>query len=471
MKIKDELKTRQTVGGVNLPKLKGTVSVQLFNAKTGELEKEVKGENIVTNIIAQAYASNYCGMLNYDMLKSIKDVFFGGILCFRNALTESADTMYPPNSHDNPVIAHAGQTTYESAEADLTRGIPNDRETGRITNGFQWVWEFPTTQGNGTISALGMTNKDCGDMWLKHTYESALYGGINSKNAVQGTSTLMPVIFDDVNGFAYAFYTSGTTLTVRKFTSYGSMRNIGLFESPLCEISTTDTCDYTDYTYTISDVTRGKVISYNGNIHVLVPNTSSISRTIIDTSDMSSTSDTISLNGVTLDTSVNTVGNGGSGLYLVPYELTSNGYLVMAGTNKVYFINYTNHSDVRSIDITATKLVGVIALGEWAIFLPYGENTIAYYSDGYEVTEIAYQKYNSTGSWAWACYYHAIKQIDSAIRLKACPMNGAVAKYNAHCELFKQFLSTVKNLESPVTKTATQTMKITYSITEVEEES
>ena len=43
MKIKDELKTRQTVGGVNFPKLKGTVSVQLFNAKTGELEKEVKG--------------------------------------------------------------------------------------------------------------------------------------------------------------------------------------------------------------------------------------------------------------------------------------------------------------------------------------------------------------------------------------------------------------------------------------------
>ncbi|MCR5059691.1 MAG: hypothetical protein K6A80_01535 [Saccharofermentans sp.] len=466
LKAKDTMR-KAPVQIPKLTKLKGKVSVQLFNAETGELEQETEGENLVTNVIANSFASNYCGVLHYDLFKPIKDVFFGGILCFQSPLTEVATNMYPPISHDNPVVAHAGQTTYSSADADSTRGLPNDIESGRITGGYKWVWDFPATQGNGTISALAMTNKDVGDMWLGASYTGSLNG--NSPDTTRGASTLMPVIFDDTNGIAYAFYTSGSTLTVRKFTSYGSIEGVGLFETPLDEKNLTDNSDYTDYTYTISNITRGKVLYYNGNIHVLVPNTSSISRVIIDTSDMSSTSDTINLSGVTLDTSTNTVGNGASGLYLVPYELTDDGYLVMAGTDKVYFINYTNSADVRSINLTATKLVGVVALGKWAVIIPYTDQNIAYYTDGYTYRQITLYAYDSTGSWAWAMFYRGIKQIDSPIRIKALPMSNNTGKNAVQAELFKQFLSTVKNLDNAVTKTATQTMKITYSITEVQE--
>ena len=465
LKAKDTMR-KAPVQIPKLTKLKGKVSVQLFNAETGELEQETEGENLVTNVIANSFASNYCGVLHYDLFKPIKDVFFGGILCFQSPLTEAATNMYPPTSHDNPVVAHAGQTTYSSADADSTRGLPNDIESGRITGGYKWVWDFPATQGNGTISALAMTNKDVGDMWLGESYNGSLNGG---SPYGYGASTLMPVIFDDTNGIAYAFYTSGSTLTVRKFTSYGSMENIGLFETPLSEMSLTENGDYTDYTYTISNITWGKVLYYNGNLHILVPNTSSISRVIIDTSDMSSSSDTINLSGVTLDTSENSVGNGASGLYLVPYELTDDGYLVMAGTNKVYFIKYTNSADVREVSLTATRLVSVIALGKWAVIVPYSSDNIAYYTDGYTYRQISLYAYDSTGSWAWACFYRAIKQIDSPIRVKALPMSNGSGKGKAQGELFKQFLSTIKNLDNPVTKTATQTMKITYSITEVQE--
>lgn len=511
MNIKDT-SSRKNVGGISLKKLKGEVKLQLFDAKTGKLEKEVKGENLVTNAIANSFASNYGGKLNYDKLKPIKDVFFGGILCFKEALTADADSFYPPTTHDNPVTAHAGQDG--TITEDYTRGYKNTLETHKITNGFQWCWEFNSSQGNGKISALAMCPPDFGDFWIYDDFTAATPSGSNSYDSVGTNNTIAPVICDDVNHVAYAFIVSDSTLTVRVLFSWGLRENIGLFEVPFDDTNAIENNSYQDFTYTISNIGRGKVLFKDGNIHILVPNSGDISRYILkgitiwnttasyvendvvvkdgilyratastsgawdDTkwttaSTYAMTNDTISLPAaITLNTSTNRVGNNNANpLTVVPIELTSDGYLVLLGTSKLYFINYTNTADYREVSCSYNvATAGTVALGKWIVFIPYGSDNVCVYSDGYVINELSLASYDSTGSWAWAVFYRPVKQIDSPVRMKLLFSSQGLAKSKAQGEFYKMFLSTIKNLDEAITKTATQNMKITYSITEVEEE-
>lgn len=85
--FKDVVKTKE-INGVKIPKLKGEVVVRLFDEKTGKLEKEVHGENMVTDAVEDIFKSNYFGLLDYNSLMPISDELFGGVLCFRNELTE-----------------------------------------------------------------------------------------------------------------------------------------------------------------------------------------------------------------------------------------------------------------------------------------------------------------------------------------------------------------------------------------------
>ena len=526
MRVSDNITSSISLSTPRIPELEGKVKVELFDAKTGELKEEIEGHNIVTNVIANSFASNYCGKLNYDILKPIKDIFYGGILCFENPLTIDANNMYPPTSHDNPVIAHAGQTTYSSADADGTRGLPNDIESGKIPNGYKQVWDFPATQGNGTISALAMTNPDVGDWWIhgQNTYDINIpsYQTANEGGLGIVTRPFMPILCDDTVNRAYAIYVNGTTVTLRVYTDFAQINGVGMFNKPTVENTETDV--YTDYTYTITDATRGKVLFYNGNIHILVPksNRSDITRTIIyvgydnfsNTKTYAvddcvwyngtlykciiavetagsftpanwtsitpvSTSSDLGLANVTLSLGDN---YSGEQYYLsktMPViELTSDGYLPILGNTLIYFINYSNFADIRSVAHslgTDAPTVFTLTFGKWAVLSSFDEarNNKAVYTDGYVLNSVS-GTFNITVSNWWSFSYYSTKQIDSPVRLKRWFYNrsdGAGGGGFTQCDLFKPFLSTVKNLPSSVTKDSTMTMKITYTITEVEEES
>ena len=461
------------IGTPKLPTLKGRFCIELFDAETGEKQDEYVKDNMVTDAVAQAFASNYGGKLNYDMLKPIMDVFFGGIFCFQNALTESASNIYPPSSHDNPVIAHAGQTTYSSADADTTRGLPNDVESGVITGGYKRVWDFPATQGNGTIAALGFVHSSIGDCWnssLDSNTNIAVDGGSNSQDS-SGEGSRMPTLFDDANDIAYAFYKTSTGIKIRKFDSYGIISGVGLLQSTI-NVNVAD-ANYTDYEYTISNSGRARVMLYNGDIHILIPNASTISRYIIDTSDMSMSSDTITPNLGSGSFLTSDVTFGGSGSNPAIIELSDTGEIAFVGTNnKIYVFDYTSAVNIREVAASSSTeyaIMDTLCFGKWFVFPIAGSFNTALLTDGYICYTVAL---NSTSGSDWGYhggYYRAHHTVNSAIRLKSANAFRAISSRMPQCELFKLFMATVKNLESPVTKTATQTMKITYSITEVEE--
>lgn len=143
--------------------LKGKSVIELTDVHTGE--KEVyEDTNLVTDAVMDILNTNLMGLLynntsfngsNGENWKlPLKKNIMGGILIYQNEIEESADNYYAPM--DNPLIGYASDNANNTE--DVRRGSRNLTESKEVDNGYRFVWDFQTSQANGTISAICMTN-------------------------------------------------------------------------------------------------------------------------------------------------------------------------------------------------------------------------------------------------------------------------------------------------------------------------
>lgn len=464
MEIKETMKL-PGAGNIKLPKIKGRVNIQLFNEKTGALEAETHGENMATDAIQKIFGDNIFGLVNYYELLPIKDVLLGGVLCFRDPLTEDAGNIYPPTTNVNPVTAHAGQTTYDQAGDDNTRGNPNNIESGAVSGGFKHVWDFASTQGNGLISALALTNSDCGDYWLNNGNKLApvhLFGRSNLVGgSVNDNNYVMPLFYDETNNCAYALFGASTGLTIRKYKDYSALNAVGINETILSYNGPIEATAhvYEDHNLTLANNIFGYrylFLEADQEIHALYYGNGSIVRHIIDLSDFTMTRSDMTVSGANMTTSYNTTYPCCRAAYL-----DDNGFLYApkSGGNTMYKIEYSNPSNVTELTGTATvnTQAEIITFGGFA-YNPFG-GTIA---DGTRVVQV-----NRPEPMAASASVHNYEPFTK-------PTNGLTTmndflNNSEHTGLYagfwKLFLATIFNLETPITKTSTQTMKVTYTIT------
>lgn len=133
---------------------RGRTTIQLFNAKTGELEQEIMSENVINNWIAKdAYDIAFRGYVN-----SYKtDLFaspFSYLLLTDAAIPENADA----KELVGRIVGWSDRTVYSGS---LTkRGTLNTAESwysNRTTAGktqAHLVFDFPTHAANGTIRTV-----------------------------------------------------------------------------------------------------------------------------------------------------------------------------------------------------------------------------------------------------------------------------------------------------------------------------
>ena len=143
--------------------LKGKSVIELTNIKTGEKERH-EDCNLVTEAVQDVLSVNLMGMLynntyfngNYGegWMLPLKKNIMGGILLYQEELEEKTDNIYAPYS--NPLIGYASDDANNTE--DVKRGSRNLTESKEIDNGFRFVWDFATSQANGTISAIALTN-------------------------------------------------------------------------------------------------------------------------------------------------------------------------------------------------------------------------------------------------------------------------------------------------------------------------
>ena len=148
-------------------KLHGHIKLKLYNSLSGNLEKVVEGDNIITKVVPDIMKNNLLGMADFSKITGNEGLFkewFGGVVCYNQQHANlNANDYWMPNSSDNPVIAHAGMTPIDiDHDDDMTRGQAVGSSFIRTANSMKLVWEWGPTHGNGIIRALSLTHSDTG---------------------------------------------------------------------------------------------------------------------------------------------------------------------------------------------------------------------------------------------------------------------------------------------------------------------
>lgn len=144
---------------------KGHTRIELRNVETGETEV-YEDDNLVTQAIDRiinmemsinAAPNDYCLPVRAKAL--------GGIMLFDDELEEDVENIH------FPVDAHlVGYASTDVNTSDSHRGSYNSVESYSTENGRVDVWDFGTSQANGTIKAVARTSSYGGANPLRYMY-------------------------------------------------------------------------------------------------------------------------------------------------------------------------------------------------------------------------------------------------------------------------------------------------------------
>ena len=490
--------------------LKGTAIIELAEADGSK--KTYKHDNMITNAPADLCKSNRGEMATILKMMSNGDSYaktlFGGILLFNDTLNTDAGDYFLPSGK---ITGYASQSAYTGL--DTARGSMNEAESGLQEDGsYKFVWDFSTSQGNGVIKSLALCPNIMGEIGATETVVSSerkSFTNINSQTAPFDSNGEMLNNNSVLDGLATPYYLFliaeldgvGYAVWTDNLESYNGnnhiLKNGGIlyiyrFSLGVDKVTLTDKAgqatyidrvdvqlptDFTADLYSPGYNTQysslafsflpevGKVIVYpcckkasiavNGTCKFLeidLKNNMAISQY----SFTNTTAGTIPSAG---DLSVN------SG-----YSATAvfKDYIVVAadvtGGRKLYAIKRSDNTQVKELKYPSGKEA---LLATDFVFYP------SFWTDTMAVIGLGNQNYASD-----YCHYildlvNGIILDTNAKGLTECNNIQTLSKaayiktgpYTAYSTIPNPFVLTTKNnLDSPVTKTASQTMKITYTL-------
>lgn len=459
------------------PKLKGHATIQLF--EDGHEVERIEEDNLVTDAVATIFASQFFGNGDLRSLTPVRNLY-GGIYAFQNSLEESASNVRPPAQNVNPLVAHAGQESH--ATASPYRGNPNAIESGLIQDGkgYKFVWDWNTSQGNGTINALALTMSRFGntgfissDANQSPLMFSAVGTTIKGPSGFGGSGTAykrdhamqVPRTYDPETGEGLAIYPTSTTLefikvraNTTKFFLNDAIVEFVEEESQVVNLTSSKSARYSAL---VEDDNNYYYIYIGSN------GTASIAMDKISKSDYTVTSQNFSISSGAVarfdaNNNLSAACNGH------PYIICDDRYLYLPSTDfsfyRVELANTTNVIKLNS-NLTSWKTIAYTSSLTGACVINEGLIAGCYFIiNGDEVTE--------TTSFMGATDGSVVHEFAVANRYPALVKQGIAQSAGETINRgvgVLPYLATINNLASAVTKTPSQTMKITYSLTQVEE--
>ena len=462
--------------------MKGITEIELTDVRTGQVEKHTE-TNLVTNAIAHFFSHNIEGMLftingntndlNDNMLPLCPNSI-GGILLFSDTIEEDSNKYYAPSA--NPCVGYASNNV--NGTTSIMRGSMNLTETKKLDNGYKFVWDFTTSQANGTISCVALTHKWAGLAYMGDTYNGNNFVWVmrsrNGESSGQArTAYINAVEIDPENNFLWAIgLNTSNEIIIQKirmsFTSVGlNDTMLGSNYDVLSEVKLNPT------SFVMADPKRnegnydffdGKDGYWYGFMHEQNRDGNAVFNKIkINKADYSFTEETMIVNGAR----THAVGYH-SGYNVNPsrdvHSVLLNGflYIVSYDNTKVYKINIDNPADVKEIPLGFTSnytcnddyyrsgSIYLANIGDWIIgsdFLINTEDRV------FKKANNAPWTYTSTPLFPYGPYLFSF----GGYYANATRQNLFLAT---------PYLATINNLETSVIKTADKTMKITYTIQE-----
>ena len=458
----------------------GDMLIELTDVNTGTVET-IHEQNMITNVVNDIFSNNPFGMfylacgdydgINWnDNLHPICPNMIGGILLFPDTLTENAANIY--SYSDNMPVAYASNDV--NSTANVARGSMNLTESMALVNGYKFVWEFTAGQGNGTIASVCLTHALGGKNGFG-SMSDASSAFLCLKNADIDddlTSAQILVLFEIVevdfdNNTAVSITYENNAVVIKQL-------HIPIFTVGLNDRLNDSTYSVT-HTETIVTNTFQFLSSYNcygqffdgkdGYWYGFANQSNSSGNATmywikISKSDYSKTEGVWTLSNAHL----NDVGNQKLDSYPVRNcrSCLRDGYLYVMGYDKtsIYKINVSNPVDITEIQ-----------LGFTSQFRSIGENT----NTGLYMTLIGdiiigydFQILDDD----------TVIQTAGTVRLEnpASPLfqykefcftwGGSYGSSYRGAYLLTPYLASINNLSQAVVKTASKTMKITYTLTE-----
>lgn len=445
--------------------IKGHCKVELKDVNTGRVEAQ-EHDNMVTKALEYFYKKGGItnrSAFNASFINSNALYYLlGGVMCLDTALEESNEIVRVPAGVG--MTANGARDVLNSG-APIELGSYNDTESGWQQDGsLKMVWDWTTSQGNGTIASVGL---------------SSIYGGmrgIGNKSVTNKANSYSTGNYNSVTGLSGI---SGIPLGYKdnKVYSLQSLTNVEKW-----------TIKVYDFPYSQIDIRDNMTAREIDEIEVSIPSA------IQNLRASDGGADTQAVYG-----SMYQRFQKGDHVYVL--LLCSEGSYVGAywreyfsDDNPWYAIDYDMaNGTVSAIALTPTNtgipalsnaqganyLAGIsdkwVLIGNTAVEKANLANAIEFEDASVDTSDYSnrYISAIDTDLFTWSGGYGV--QYD-CVSGKAYPTNGVHGAVGqgimpdnplmrfAGTALYRDynFLATIFNLESPVTKTADKTMKVTY---------
>ena len=463
----------------------GKSVIELTDVHTGQVEK-YEDSNLVTEAVSDVLNANIMGVL-YDstafnnangenwMLPLNKNIM-GGILLYQNEIEEREDNIYAPLT--NPLIGYASDDANNTT--DIRRGSRNLTESKVIDGGYRFVWDFATSQANGTISAICLSNTLAGKGTQFSNNYMVRLGSYSCERNVYATEAYRDnkrIFVKEGYRLEMTTYYNSTQAVLRKYKD--DFIHASLTERPLMRVVLEPENEisielghyplYTHYTGGSKDGTEAPYSSStdvrNYLFHGADGKWYGMVRRDNQTFDRVSSSREY-YNHIGYEWFMDTVDNGKCTTQkIVPpsgisefYSIGMSGKWLMCYTgNKLYRIDTTNVANIELVPdfeyVSSTNLTYIIdddmVINGWYFY--EGEPKLY-------LRETADASYNAWGRGQMARYK------TFAVREWMYRYSDYILTKDVY--LYTPYLATINNLDTPVIKTADKTMKITYTITE-----
>lgn len=468
--FKDEIK-KIVLPQIEIPKLKGHTKIELTDVHTGKKEV-IEHDNTFQSAVVAAYMRSMGALNNnpynnstwrgIDMLRN----FVGGIFCFESTIASGAK--YMPAG--NRMIAN-GAYGISNSTTPVELGSYNSIESVLDNDSATFVYDWNTAQGNGEISCICLTSETGGLIGYGNP-SGGKYANPIALDRNQSSNDLGNFILGDNMGFTFSVDNTAKTLTVTKKRLAISKATV--FDNKNIETITLNYTTALDYAgnFLFRHLKNEKIaIIPWSNIN----NNSTRNFLIYDYSN-----DTLEERKI-----INTTGK-----YLLvtlywPYEEGTNFGII---DDHAFIFDLPNSSSGSSTTLFKFNTISgtleeTITASEARYFDDYwtsetmGKLTTDLYAyGGVNHGMVIYDKINNTTHPANGVYAVNKGSVSPPYNFwnyddkndVIVTDGGTAGESITHLRCIKNplFLATINNLDSPVLKTASKTMKITYTLTE-----
>ena len=499
-------------------KLKGSATIELTNADGSK--EVIKHDNMITNAPADLLTTVRGEMPPLfqiaDNGASYAQTMFGGILLFDETLNDDPADYYFPSAN---VTGYASQDAY--AGLDFARGSFNQSEGGVQEDGsYKFVWDFATSQANGNIKSIALcpnmmgqigasvsiVDRERKDFYVKNNPANPFEpNGYTFKGkSIDGIGDYYFRVLAVIDDIAYAyeerniFYVdetkdrfilnNGGKLKLYKFRigvksisvcdNIGNARYIGYDEIQLP----------TEFTDTLSSASNSTTIFYNYNYSngKLAVFPSCIKSDVAPKGTMKYVEIDLKNNYdvKTYTFTNNTVGTIKKEIgYIYAHRAAKTNFFVGSkyivvvayisdtAKNKIYVINRDDNTDVKEVKWKNGNEFSMA--NNYYVFPAFvlGDNILVFngtydlnYARNYYILDLKTGKLVKTNATGMS----DVVNVDIGNKA-AFARTGTYLGFRTIVNPF--ILCTKNNLDTPIVKTASQTMKITYTLSEVADES